>query len=687
MTSSTTSSTPNNNLLHRRLIKSPSNSTLSDSTSTSTSTNHQTTTNTATNQPPNLTNIITTFNQSQSDLQSQPTILRTLHYLSGPSPYEGLITPIKQNWDEEEEEDSSNEMTRPSADLLHPPHDDRFTDEPPTTTSRPNLSRAKSSAQINEERFGPDPLGFDSRTHTPNSHSPPPPPYNLLPSHFGSIAGVTFPSTPRGGPLPEQTFRRQVRLFVLQTVSAIVSNSFLMVIVSYGLMVRAFHNLSLIIFNKTHQMKPRAWDDEEKWKNERVTKDVHYYAESAGYKIVEQTVETLDGYYLKVWKVIVPHRPEIHLPDGKGGYPVLIQHGLFQSSGSFVTSEERSLAFWLAEHGGYQVYLGNNRGVFDMGHRKLKRNDPRFWDYNIKELALYDLPALVAHVLAETGHPKLAFMGHSQGNATMFCSLAQGMVPSLSTKISCFIAMAPAVYAGPLTNGFPFGLLKSMRWRTWRRVFGVLDFMPIMRLAVDYLEGHLFGFFGYQMFAYLFNWTDANWLLRRKTKMFRFTPSPVSSAGIFWWTGYQGFSTRGCVLDPEVERWWDDRFPPLALYHGGQDFLVLVQPLLDRLKTNEKSVRLIREYKLDEGEHCDHFWHVDAVELCFHRFIEDIESTRDDKREVVKDPIQAILVDPLTHLDHPITDLIDLSSTDHMDDTDQERDRTQAPILEMARDV
>ena len=58
---------------------------------------------------------------------------------------------------------------------------------------------------------------------------------------------------------------------------------------------------------------------------------------------------------------------------------MLILHGLFQSSGSFVTSEDRSLAFWLARHGGYQVYLGNTRGIFDMGHRNFSRNDPRFW--------------------------------------------------------------------------------------------------------------------------------------------------------------------------------------------------------------------------------------------------------------------------------------------------------------------
>lgn len=79
----------------------------------------------------------------------------------------------------------------------------------------------------------------------------------------------------------------------------------------------------------------------------------------------------------RVHRVIDPDA-QIH-SDGRGGFPVLILHGLFQSSGSFVTSEDRSLAFWLAREGKYQVYLGNTRGVFDMGHRNLSRNDPRFW--------------------------------------------------------------------------------------------------------------------------------------------------------------------------------------------------------------------------------------------------------------------------------------------------------------------
>lgn len=67
-----------------------------------------------------------------------------------------------------------------------------------------------------------------------------------------------------------------------------------------------------------------------------------------------------------------------------------------------------------------------------MGHAWLKRSDPRFWgtsllftshdrellfadlvelafraDYNIKELALYDLPAMVDHVRRDTGYDKV----------------------------------------------------------------------------------------------------------------------------------------------------------------------------------------------------------------------------------------------------------------------------------------
>ena len=46
------------------------------------------------------------------------------------------------------------------------------------------------------------------------------------------------------------------------------------------------------------------------------------------------------------------------------------------------------------------------------------------------------------------------------------------MCPELGDKLSCFISLAPAVFAGPLTQGFPFILLNKMDWKAWKRVFG-----------------------------------------------------------------------------------------------------------------------------------------------------------------------------------------------------------------------
>lgn len=41
---------------------------------------------------------------------------------------------------------------------------------------------------------------------------------------------------------------------------------------------------------------------------------------------------------------------------------------------------------------------------------------------------------------------------------------------------------------------------------------GVLDFIPLMRISYDWTPSKPFGLLGYQMFAFLFNWTDVNWV-------------------------------------------------------------------------------------------------------------------------------------------------------------------------------
>jgi lysosomal acid lipase/cholesteryl ester hydrolase len=48
------------------------------------------------------------------------------------------------------------------------------------------------------------------------------------------------------------------------------------------------------------------------------------------------------------------------------------------------------------------------------------------------------------------------------------------------------------VYAGPLTSGFPFAQLGKIEWSTWKRLFGVLDFIPLMRYSYDYAPAKVF---------------------------------------------------------------------------------------------------------------------------------------------------------------------------------------------------
>lgn len=42
-------------------------------------------------------------------------------------------------------------------------------------------------------------------------------------------------------------------------------------------------------------------------------------------------------------------------------------------------------------------------------------------------------------------------------------------------------------------------------------------------------------------------------------------------------------------------------------------------------------------HKIEDGEHCDDFWHVDAVENSFQDILSDIEKTRDRYPEELAD--------------------------------------------------
>jgi len=107
--------------------------------------------------------------------------------------------------------------------------------------------------------------------------------------------------------------------------------------------------------------------------------DVGYYARRVGLDVEEFKVQTEDGFTIQLWHVYNPneyspvpaekrghHTPEVfpadqsengrlhgasgsQYRDGHRKYPVLLVHGLLQSSGAYCTNDDDSLAFFLCK--------------------------------------------------------------------------------------------------------------------------------------------------------------------------------------------------------------------------------------------------------------------------------------------------------------------------------------------------
>jgi pimeloyl-ACP methyl ester carboxylesterase len=111
-----------------------------------------------------------------------------------------------------------------------------------------------------------------------------------------------------------------------------------------------------------------------------------------------------------------------------------------------LNSPAESLPYILADHG-YEVWLGNNRGNgVSMGHIQYTPNDPQFWDFTWSDMASYDLPAQVSHVLGATNQSKLSYIGHSEGTIQAFAALIEQ--PALADQLHLYVALAPVAYVG-----------------------------------------------------------------------------------------------------------------------------------------------------------------------------------------------------------------------------------------------
>ena len=412
--------------------------------------------------------------------------------------------------------------------------------------------------------------------------------------------------------------------------------------------------------------------------------DVGYYARRVGLDVEEFQVQTEDGFLLDLWHVYDPKEytpmsaadraergPEVfggerkrhHRDDGaqKPKFPVLLMHGLLQSAGAYCVNDDDSLAFYLCKSG-FDVWLGNNRCGFRPKHVLLEYRDPRMWCWNIRQMGVFDLPALTSRVLYETGFAKIGLICHSQGTTQTFVALAKEQRPDLGEKLTVFCALAPAAYAGPLIGKMYFKFMRVITPALFRLMFGIHAFIPFMMKMHALLPPRLYGWLGYQVFSFLFDWSDARWDRGLRDRMFQFAPVYVSAESMRWWLGRECFAKHKCILSTQEEwraeeredneahadtdhphpssspdgepqavqrppagrrpkgstAWYNAQVPPFALWVGGRDDLVDGRRLLRRFaRGREPHVRVVHAEVVAEYEHLDVLWAVDAVDRVF----------------------------------------------------------------------
>jgi pimeloyl-ACP methyl ester carboxylesterase len=157
---------------------------------------------------------------------------------------------------------------------------------------------------------------------------------------------------------------------------------------------------------------------------------------------------TKDGYILRLHRII---------PRNQTTYaPILMHPGMPVGSSAFYASKKKSLAFLLVNNG-CDVWISNPRGNrYSTKHKKLKIDDPRYWDFSFHEMAIYDLPAMIDYVLKVTRQKKLIFMSHSEGGSAITALLSTKT--EYNDKISQNHLLTPSIYM----ENFPHTMAKGL---------------------------------------------------------------------------------------------------------------------------------------------------------------------------------------------------------------------------------
>lgn len=237
-----------------------------------------------------------------------------------------------------------------------------------------------------------------------------------------------------------------------------------------------------------------------------------------GFPIETHYVTTSDGYILTMFRI--PHNNKGPHAEGKSaplGSPVLLQHGLLDSSYTWINNYEDESLGYIMSNAGYDVWFGNNRGNrYGRNHTTLNPDDgtSTFWEFSWDEMASLDIPAMINYVLTTTNYSTLSYVGHSEGTIQMFAAGSDLVFSSSSLgtttttlspvaqakqlawkkvkddvlkKINVFVALAPVAYVHNLRSKILVALANSDIINRFlnRGIYEFLPYGPIDQVAPE----------------------------------------------------------------------------------------------------------------------------------------------------------------------------------------------------------
>lgn len=357
-----------------------------------------------------------------------------------------------------------------------------------------------------------------------------------------------------------------------------------------------------------------------------------------GYPSETHTVVTKDGYIL-----------EMHRIPKRGAQPVLLMHGILDTSATWVLMGPKSGLGYMLSDLGYDVWMGNARGNrYSKNHTSLNSDYQEFWDFTFHEMGKYDLPANIDYILNKTDYEQLHYIGHSQGTAVFWVLLSE--LPSYTQKILSMHALAPIAFISDMKSPLFRTLVVFLDFLTAAtRMLRITEFMPNTKLFVDHTQVvcHDNAMTQDVCSNILFLVAGYNSEQLNKTMlpvMLSHTPSGASIKqlehfGQLMKSGHFRKFDRGYLRNQlEYNRITPPDYDlskvkvPVALYYSMNDMLVSTTGV-DRLA--RELPNMIDKYlvPMEKFNHLDFLWAIDVKSLVYNRLVRNIRRVENYKQK------------------------------------------------------